>query len=503
MRNHSGSEPTHSARGGELMNIFSEVTDPTDLDSLRRVIAAAPDAERLVALDIATLVISDDATARLVTSVSDLIAKERASNEVARVCILVDSTKILRAGRDLKADIAAMLSTRFTVSTIILGADHHLHADDVAIDIATEAVREADCIVTIGGGTITDIGKVASHRIGDVPLVVVQTAASVDGFTDNVSVLLRNGVKRTEPSRWPDVVLADTITIAGAPVAMNKAGFGEVLSLYTAPADWELAHLFGLDSSFNRTPRDLLLEFAGDPAEWASGIHDRDQEAVGHLTRVLAIRGIGTGIAGSTACLSGVEHLISHMLDMFANSHGEEMGFHGAQVGVGSVVAAAAWQYFTERLADGVVDDVTFPDAEELESDVKKAFEWCDPTGEKGEECWSDYRQKLDVWNANQSLILEVLRNWDSRGAGIALTVPGPEVLALSLLAAGAPAEPASLGAWVQGDVWHWAVKNCHFMRNRLTIVDLLFFFGWWTDQDVLAVLTRARSAMVGAPDAR
>jgi glycerol-1-phosphate dehydrogenase [NAD(P)+] len=65
----------------------------------------------------------------------------------------------------------------------------------------------------------------------------------VDGFTDDVSVLLRNGVKRTTPSRWPDIVLADVDTVDQAPIAMNVAGFGELNSTFTAHgrlASWPL-----------------------------------------------------------------------------------------------------------------------------------------------------------------------------------------------------------------------------------------------------------------------
>ena len=125
-------------------------------------------------------------------------------------------------------------------------------------------------MVSIGGGTITDIGKVASAVIGGVPLVVVQTAASVDGFTDDVSVLLRNGVKRTTPSRWPDIVLADVATVDQAPTAMNVAGFGELNSMFTAPADWLLASLIGVDTSFHAAPIRVLDEVGVGVAEWSA-----------------------------------------------------------------------------------------------------------------------------------------------------------------------------------------------------------------------------------------
>ena len=80
---------------------------------------------------------------------------------------------------------------------------------------------------------------------------MVQTAASVDGYTDDVSVILRDGVKRTVPSRWPGVVLADVTTITQAPDRLTTSGFGEVMSMFTAPADWYLASVFGMDDTFH------------------------------------------------------------------------------------------------------------------------------------------------------------------------------------------------------------------------------------------------------------
>ena len=45
-----------------------------------------------------------------------------------------------------------------------------------------------------------------------------------------------------------------------------------MLSLFTAPSDWELASLCGLDDTFHETPRDLLFTFVNDPREWADGV---------------------------------------------------------------------------------------------------------------------------------------------------------------------------------------------------------------------------------------
>lgn len=472
------------------MSLFSQIDDPTDLDRIRGVIAASERPEALVPLDIHRLEISDQAADHAAAELASLITAAGLSVVGARVVVLMDSTPIYKGDVDLKAFIVEQLGRDFQVERVVLGDTHHLYADDTALDAATAALENADGVVSVGSGTISDIAKVASNRVGNIPYVMVQTAASVDGYTDNVSVILRSGAKRTIDSRWPDVVLADTEVIATAPRVLNTSGFGELLSLFTAPADWWLASQIGTDTSFHTTPRDLLLTFAGNPGEWGAGISEGNVAAVEQLTRVLAIRGIGTGIAGSTACLSGMEHLISHMLDMYAAAHHHEIGLHGTQVGVASVVGAIAWEYLLEQIRAGRSIEPRENDAN-LEQVVRDVFAECDPTGALGGECWSDYSAKRSSWQTAATNVSELVRDADALESSLGTMMPSSQNLAQGLARAGAAVSYRELDEWVTDDVWRWAVRNCLFMRNRVTIVDLLAELGWWTEADVDIVLSR------------
>ncbi len=69
----------------------------------------------------------------------------------------------------------------------------------------------------------------------------MQTATSVNGYADPFSVLLRDGVKRTTPTRWPDALIIDTDVLCGAPARLNLAGAGDMAAMFTATADWYLA----------------------------------------------------------------------------------------------------------------------------------------------------------------------------------------------------------------------------------------------------------------------
>ncbi len=481
------------------MSSFSQVSDPTDLFRIKSVIAAAPEPERLVPLGIKQLEISWNASELLVFAAAELLREQKIEPVGAKVLFITDEVTIFKGQRDFKAHVNETLSKYFKVTWLKLAADGVVKVDDKTLDLASDSVPGHDLVVGLGGGTISDIAKVACHRNPGIQLISIQTAASVDGYTDNVSVVLKNGAKRTIASNWPEVVLADLEVIQSAPLELNLAGFGEAMSLYTAPADWQLASRLGLDSSFHETPRDLLLTFAGDPAEWGNGLAVGNLSAVEQLTKVLAIRGIGTGIAGTTACLSGTEHLISHMLDMRAVATGEQVGLHGAQVGAASLVSAMAWRYLLE-----ILPELELPQSVDIDlftNRAREAFAGIDESGALTRECVSDVTKKLERVQSNHVAIAAQLKAWQLDPSELAEIAPNPEALAQGLLVSGAPMNYSDLEPWVTEEIWQWSVANCHLMRNRFTVVDLLALCGRWekSDRDRVLELTDVAISRVSA----
>lgn len=425
----------------------------------------------------------------------------------ARVVLLVDPVPILRDGDDVKASVAAQLAQRFDVTTAVLDDGHaELHVVDEVLDRATAATLGADAVVALGGGTISDIGKVAVGRAREAGptspvLVTVQTAASVDGYTDDVSVVLRGGVKRTVPSCWPDAVLADSVTIAGAPARMNRAGFGEMTSMLVAPADWRLAALVGVDPTFQPGPVRLLGRLGADLHTFSRGVAAAEPDAVAQLTRALALRGIATGIAGTTAVLSGVEHLVSHMLDQHHSQHHLPMGLHGAQVGVASVVSAAAWEMLLDRLDEGRTPRLRTDHLEEpaARARVEAAFGHLDEDGRVAAECWGDYAKKAASLRTRLDDVRRLLDGWPRhRDDLVRLLTPSAEI-AGGLRAAGTAVTFAELDPQVGPDLARWAVEHCALMRNRFTVVDLLDLLGWWEPTDVDEVMDRTARAVAAA----
>jgi len=467
--------------------------DGIDLAALRARLADAPDADRLRPIGIERVVAGRDALSALPAILAELLGENEGP-----VALLVDATPMLRSGANLKATVQALLESERRVRPVRAGPpDGRAHADEETLAAVRAAAEGASAIVTVGSGTVADIGKAVARDLGGLPHVVVQTAASVNGFADDQSVLLRNGVKRTVASRWPDVLLLDGATLLDAPPAMNLAGLGDLVSMFTAAPDWYLAKAVGMDDSYSPTAVALGRDHGEELLELAPALAHRDAAAAVRLAEILAVSGISMGIAGRTAPSSGMEHTVSHLLEMVAERRRVETALHGAKVGVTTIVAALAWRRLRRRVAAQGLKPL-FPDAGEMEERVRAAFDPLDRSGLMGEECWSDYGAKLARWHERREAVEAFAAAWDRHDAALGALLVDPARIVEAMKAAGAPVRFSELDPAVDAATARWAVANCHLMRDRFTVADLACFAGCWEEQDVDAVLAEAAGLGAG-----
>ena len=465
------------------------MTDLFDLDALRRRLAAAPDGAALSPLGLQSVVVGEGALETLPDVVAAVVAARHSSGPVA---VLSDLTPKRYRAADLLTTVRDALAARLTVRIVTIGAPGHgAHADEETLAKATRDVAGAGCVVAVGSGTVADIGKVvaAAHGVG---YVIVQTADSVNGFADDRSVLLVNGVKRTTPTAWADALVVDTDVLVEAPVEMNVSGFADLIATFTAPADWYLATLLGMDDFY--LPTVVALAREKGPALLAAAplVPSADRAALSEVATTLTLSGISMGIAGTTAPCSGMEHAVSHLIEMATMKAGNETALHGAQVGAASVVAALLWHRVLDELADGGLARVRVPDAARFEADVRTAFVAVDPSGAMGEECWQDCARKLTRWTRAGEAITAAARDWPTHDRALRDLLAGPEELVAALRSAGAPAQLCEVRPAADDVAVRWAVASCHLMRARFSVADMACFLGIWDDACVDAVLSDA-----------
>jgi glycerol-1-phosphate dehydrogenase [NAD(P)+] len=479
----------------------TSLTGTFDLEALRRRLESAPENARLKPVGLQRVVVGDGALGALPDVVAGLVGTQARSGPVA---LLSDLTPKSRRSEDLLGLVTDLVTSRIGVRHVFAGtADRGTHADEQTLTDATRACAGAACLVAVGSGTVADIGKVLAAAHG-LRYVIVQTADSVNGFADDRSVLLVKGVKRTTPSTWADVLIADTDVLVGAPAEMNVSGLADLTAMFTAPADWYMATVLGIDDTYSPTVVSLAREQGPALLETARLVRDADRTALNQLAEILTLSGISMGIAGTTAPCSGMEHAVSHLLEMAAVKQAGAAALHGLQVGVSSVVAALLWQRVLDELADGGMSRIQVPDAADAETAVRFAFAGVDPSGNMGEECWRDYVRKLGRWARSGGRIEMAARQWPSHDRLLRGLLAGPEALVASLRNAGAPVRFCELTPFVEDDVARWAVASCHLMRDRFSVADMALFLGIWDESFVEGILADADrlGALAGAQPA-
>jgi glycerol-1-phosphate dehydrogenase [NAD(P)+] len=456
-----------------------------DLDALRARLHAAEEAADLRPIGLGGVLLGRGA----LDQVADVVAEVR--DAPGDVVLVADRRPMAAAGGEVKTIVVARLRRAgLPVRRVTVGdAQADAHADLATLEQARLAGAGASVLLSVGSGTVADIGKALSARLTGVPHVVVQTAASINGFADDQSVLLIDGVKRTTPTRWPERLLIDTDVIALAPVELNRAGLGDLMATYTAPADWLLARLVGQDDSYSPAAVGLARAHVDAVLRCGEGIDRGDPGAIDNLSAALTLGGISMGVAGCTAPGSGMEHAVSHLLEM-AERPGEPGALHGAKVGALTVLAAMLWARVRRVACAGGLRGLRFPEAAEMRARVHGAFAGLDPSGRMGEECWRDYARKLERWHGARERLVTLDQRWPAFDAELDGLLGSPEWLVGALRAARAPLRLGALG--VGEPTARWALAHSHLMRDRFTVADLAFFMGIWGSGDVDALLADA-----------
>ena len=212
--------------------------------------------------------------------------------------------------------------------------------------IVGEAVMSCpvDCgaVIAVGGGVLNDTGKfVAAAK--NVPDIIVGTAPSMDGFASATSAMELEGLKVSLNSRCPDAVVADPEILAAAPVHMVRSGIGDMLAKFVSLAEWKIAALlFG--EYYCETVASIVRQALVVCMEAAPAAVNGEGEAAARVTEGLVLSGLCMNYAGISRPASGMEHYISHVLDMRALAFGTPADLHGIQCGIASLVVVREYE---------------------------------------------------------------------------------------------------------------------------------------------------------------
>lgn len=222
-----------------------------------------------------------------------------------------------------------------------------LAADEHALgSIAMANDKDADIIISVGTGTINDLGRYFSYITGR-PFMLVATAPSMDGLVSGVAPLIFHNMKITFPAQEPLALICDPEIMTNAPLKMLAAGAADILGKYNCLLDWKLSHLVN-DEYYCDTIAGIMRKAVDQTMESTKGLASHDGQAVSILTEALVLSGIAMDFSENSRPASGAEHHQSHFWEMQFLFDGIPAVLHGTKVGIGTVLMLELYNMLAE-----------------------------------------------------------------------------------------------------------------------------------------------------------
>lgn len=383
----------------------------------------------------------------------------------ARPYILCDATTYKIAGERCAG---VLREAGFAPDVLIL---RHLGYDEATLgEIVINKPDDCDVMIGVGTGSITDILRFASFKLG-LPCFTVATGAPMDGFSASVGIMNVNNLKATMPAHSTEVIIGDTDVLSTAPYRMTVAGFADLIGKLNAINDWHLGVLINGDH-YCRSIDTLVMDYVYDILGKAGAIKNRDAKAVGELMNALLLTGASISLYGSSRPISGAEHHFSHYLEVLGDQRGKPYAMHGEQVAVGTVLALTA----AAKLAsitpdfDAAREAAARYDHAAWENEIRRAY------GDAADAIIALEAQAGKNETTGRLKRIDIMqRHWDEVRAMLAGVYPAEKLRAL-LKDIGCPCTPRDIG--VTKDVLRDALLYCKETRARYTVYQLAWDLG-------------------------
>ena len=259
--------------------------------------------------------------------------------------LLCDSITYKVAGEKCEALLKA---AGFEPTVLII---RHLGFDEATLgEIVINKPNDCDLMIGIGTGSITDMTRYSSFKLG-LPCFTVATGAPMDGFSASVGIMNVNNLKATMQAHSTEVIIGDTDVLKGAPYRMTIAGFADLIGKLNALNDWRLEVLI-TGAHYCKKIDELVTAYVEDILTKTDLLKARDPEAIGNVMNALLLTGATISLYGNSRPISGAEHHMSHYWEVLGEQRGQQFAMHGEQVAVGTVMALSAAEKLSELTPD-------------------------------------------------------------------------------------------------------------------------------------------------------
>ena len=224
-------------------------------------------------------------------------------NEVEGTPLLVyspTSAEKIKLFKNLKKDIKS-------IST------HETYKEIKKIDEYLNDNKDVDCIIGFGGGTAIDIAKYMAYKM-NLKMVAIPSMLSTNVYSTDKVLMSNNGIKSTMDSKMPDLIIYDE-EVLKLSLTENLFGFADVLTIYTASKDWQIAcenngekiddEIFAMDIELLNNTINYILNMDYENIKFGLFEMFNFIGTVGHITNLY---GCGRPVSGS-------EHIFAKELE--------------------------------------------------------------------------------------------------------------------------------------------------------------------------------------------
>ena len=361
----------------------------------------------------------------------------------------------------------------FTSHVLQSPANSDLAADEHALgSVAMANDKNADIIISVGTGTINDLGRYFSYITGR-PFMLVATAPSMDGLVSGVAPLIFHNMKITFTAQEPLALICDPEIMAAAPVRMLAAGAADILGKYNCLLDWKLSHIVN-DEYYCNTIADIMRTAVDQTMESTKGLAAHDARAVSVLTEALVLSGIAMDFSENSRPASGAEHHQSHYWEMQFLFDGTPAVLHGTKVGIGTVLMLELYNTLARmEKPDFAAIRQSIADRPSME-DWEKEMHRCYRSGAEGIIALENKSGKNDPEGLLQRLAVIEAR-WDEIQE-LAGTAPGADEIYHVLEEMGAAKIPADVG--IPKQYVYDSIRYGKELRDRYTILQFMWDIG-------------------------
>jgi glycerol-1-phosphate dehydrogenase [NAD(P)+] len=290
-------------------------------------------------------------------------------------------------------------------------AGHLLDSEDrIGNQAADQIDPSVDLLIGAGSGVICDLTKWMATRLKK-PFILCGTAPSMNGYTSITATITENEIKKSELLNPANAVVADANLMAKAPLAMIRAGMEDLTARAICNADWKLSSLMR-GTYFCPLPFQMTEQPERRYLAAAEGIGQANPGAIQILSEAILVSGLSMTILGdNTSPSSGGEHILSHFWDLLVHLRGVPKNLHGAQVGVGTILMLALYEYMRKydiRKIDPASLLRKRPSVEQIEGENKVLY------GAQAEDFNRVVIQKRIPDREYVAYVTKILDHWDT-----------------------------------------------------------------------------------------